>query len=135
MAATFTRKTGKESAKRFPSTGTMAVGVLVQFDESGNVAIGATNKSVVGILKEAAASSNVVLVDMLDTCDVIEATGITASVPITAASIGATFDQAAGADLAASSNKDFICVGWDGYTATRALLLCTRTVRGGSTLT
>jgi len=134
MAATFTRKTGHEHCRKFPSTGTMAAGVLVQFDEGGNVAIGATNKSVVGILKEAAASSNVVLVDMLTSDDEIEATGITASVPISAASVGATFDQAAGADLAASSNKDFICVAWDGTSTNRATLICTNTVRGGSKL-
>lgn len=130
MAATFTRVTGHQHCQRFPSTGTMAADTLVQFDESGKVAVAATNKSVAGILLEAASGSNVVLVDMISNGDKVKATGL--GITLTAASVGATFDLNAGSDLASSSNKDVICS--DFISATSGHFWFQNTVRGGSIL-
>tara|TARA_R110000868_G_C10913272_1_gene765122 strand:- start:1393 stop:1788 length:396 start_codon:yes stop_codon:yes gene_type:complete len=130
MAATFTRVTGHQHCQKFTSSGTMAAGTLVQFDESGVVAVAATNKSVAGILLEAAASSNVVLVDMITAGDKVKATGL--GITLTASSVGATFDLSAGSDLASSSNKDVVCA--DFISATSGNFWFQKTVRGGSIL-
>jgi hypothetical protein len=99
----------------------MGVNTLCQFDENDGIAAHATGKDCVGIVLEAATSSTEPLVQILTGESVIEAIGV--GVTITAALVGNHVDIATGNELSLTdTNKDAIVYGWDGATATRALL-------------
>jgi len=121
MACTFhLRKKGGE-CRRFPSSDTMAVDTLCQFDESGEIAAHATGKDCVGIVLEAATASTEPLVQILTGESVIEAIGV--GVTIAATLVGNHVDIATGNELSLTdTNKDAIVYGWDGITDDRVLL-------------
>lgn len=109
---------GARDVRLFPSAGTIAKGDLVQFDENGEVVVGATNKDIVGIALEAATSSTNVHVDVLKDDHELEAT--ISSGTMAADEIGEEADLADENDLTLTeSNNDALIVGWDGVTTTK----------------
>lgn len=116
----FTRRTGHSHYKTYPSSGTIAAGDPVQFDENGEVAVGASAKSVVGVAVNAATSSTNCTVDIDlpgDTWWAAIGTGTMAE-----AEVGEEADihgtPASGLTLT-ESNNDFLITGWDGVTTTK----------------
>lgn len=133
MAATFHRKTGHQNCRRFPSSGSMGVNTLCQFDEGGEIAAHATNKSVLGIVLEAATSSTEPLVDILTERDVIEARGV--GVTIQASTVGDHVDVTTGNEISLTdTNKDALVVAWDGITASKCDLVFKKCAYGSSVL-
>lgn len=133
MACTFHRKTGHQNCRRFPASGSMGVNTLCQFDEGGEIAAHATNKSCLGIVLEAATSSTEPLVDILKEGDVVEARGV--GVTIAAATVGDYVDIATGNELSLTdTNKDALVVAWDGITATKCDLVLTKLSYGSAVL-
>ncbi len=118
LCALFNRRTGKSNYKTFPNTAVALVaGASIQFDEGGNVAVGAANKQIIGVEVNAQALSTVGNVDIIDENSIWQATGCTGT--MTAAKIGATCDILAGGltlDLGTDSSHDVTLVGWDGVT-------------------
>jgi hypothetical protein len=114
----FSRLTGKSAYKQFPNTAVALVsGASLQFDEGGNVAVGAANKQIIGVSVNAQALSTVGNADIVDDGSIWKATGCTGT--MTAAKIGATCDILAGGltlDLGTDSSHDVTLVGWDGST-------------------
>lgn len=111
----FTRLTGNRNVEVLPAAGTIAAGDIVQYDENGEVVVGATGAEVLGIALEAATSSTTVHVDILGSGDVVEATIETGT--MAAAEVGeeADINSADGLTLT-ESNNDFLITGWDGVT-------------------
>ena len=114
----FFRRSGQCNYKTFPNTAVALVaGASVQFDEGGNVAVGAANKQIIGVEVNAQALSTVGNVDINKDGDIWMATGCTGT--MTAAKIGTTCDLLAGGltlDLGTDSSHDVTLVGWDGAT-------------------
>jgi len=121
----FSRMSGKSAYKTFPNTAVALVaGASVQFDEGGNVAVGATNKQIVGVEVNAQALSTVGNIDVVDDGSIWKVTGCTGT--MAAATIGKTCDLLAGgltADLGTDTNHDLTVVGWDGSTTSVAYVV------------
>ena len=113
LASGFERLTGKSQYKTFDSGTTVAANRAVQFDESGNVAIGATNKHNVGVLVKAASSTVKGEVDIIDKDSIWRA--YTFSGTYAATSVGIQVDIAAGltVTLGTTTNNDCTVVGGD----------------------
>lgn len=105
----FTRRTGKSQYKVYDSAGTIAVGAAVQFDENGEVVIGATNKQVIGVAVAAATSSTTCTVDVIDDGSEWEATATTTAAAST--DVGKQIDFASSSGVAVdpgvTTNNDF----------------------------
>lgn len=115
----FTRRTGHQHCRKYPSAGSITKGDCVQFDENGEVVVGATAKAIVGIALEDGTSATEVLVDLLtNPADEFEALIETGTMG--AAEIGeeADINSADGLTLT-ESNNDFLILGWDGVTTTK----------------
>lgn|SRR3990167_4191188 len=113
----FTRRTGNPRFREFTASGTIAAGDVVQFDEGGEVAVGATNKGVVGVAVNAATSSTNCIVDIAYPGDEWNATIATGT--MAKAEIGQDADLSDENDLTLTeSNSDFRITGWDGVTTT-----------------
>lgn len=114
----FTRKTGGGRYQVFNSAGTIEAGDVVQFNESGEVVVGATNKGVIGIAVNAATSSTTCTVDVFYPGE--EAYATISSGTMADAEIGQNADFADANDLTLTeSNSDFRILGWDGVTTTK----------------
>lgn len=117
----FTRRTGRPHYEEYNSSGTIAAGDAVQFDENGEVAVAATNKAVVGVAVKAATSSTTCLVDVTlpgDTWWVDVSTGT-----MEAAEIGEEADlEDENSITLTESNNDVLIKGWDGVTTTKAIV-------------
>jgi hypothetical protein len=109
----FSRLTGKSQFKRFPSAGTIALGSAAQFDESGEVAIAATNKQHVGVNVKAATSSTDAYLDIIDDSSIWRCTTFTGT--YAASYIGQQVDIDAGltVQLGTTTNNDCTVVGGD----------------------
>lgn len=114
----FTRRTGHQNCRKFSAAGTIAANDVVQFDEGGEVVVGATAKAILGIALEAATSDDEVLVDILLPGDQVEATIETGTMAATEIGEEADINSADGLTLT-ESNNDFIITGWDGVTTTK----------------
>lgn len=113
LASGFERLTGKSRFKTIPSGTTIAANRAVQFDESGNVAIGATNKHNVGVLVKAASSTVAGEVDVIDQNSIWRAYTFTGTYAATY--VGQQVDISAGltVTLGTSTNNDCTVVGGD----------------------
>lgn len=109
----FSRLTGKSRYMRFPSSGTIAAGSAAQFDENGEVAIGATNKQAVGVAVAAATSSTNADLDIIDDGSIWRSTTLTGT--YAASYIGQQVDIDAGLTVAlgTTTNNDCTVVGGD----------------------
>jgi hypothetical protein len=109
----FHRLTGKSRYKTFPSSGTIAAGSAAQFDENGEVAISATDKTIVGINLAAATSSTDATLDIIDHGSIWRCTTFTGT--FTAAHVGKVCTIGAGLtpDIDATTNADATIVGGD----------------------
>ena len=97
----------------FDSAGTIAAGSAAQFDESGEVAIGATNKQAVGINLATASSSTTATLDIIDDGSRWRCTTFTGT--YANSYIGQQVDIDAGltVQLATTTNNDCTVVGGD----------------------
>ena len=113
LASGFERLTGKSQYKVFPSSGTIAANRAAQFDESGEVAISATDKQNVGVNVAAATSTTNAALDIIDKDSVWRA--YTFSGTYAASLIGTQVDIAAGltVDLDTTTNNDCTVIGGD----------------------
>lgn len=98
---------------QFPSSGTIAAGSAAQFDESGEVAIAATDKTHVGVNLAAATSSTNATLDIIDHGSIWRCNTFTGTYAAT--DIGKTCDITAGLTpvLANDTNHDVTIVGGD----------------------
>lgn len=97
----------------FNSAGTIAAGSAAQFDESGEVVIGATNKQVVGINLATASSSTTATLDIIDDGSIWRCTTLTGT--YAASYIGQQVDIDAGltVQLGTTTNNDCTVIGGD----------------------
>ena len=128
----FVRRTGKSQFKVFNSAGTIAVGAAVQFDEGGEVVIGATNKQAIGVAVAAATSSTTCTVDIIDRDSEWEATAETTAA--VAGDVGKQIDFSSGSGVAVdpgvTTNNDFTVTG---FISSTKLIVCFN--QGGLTKT
>lgn len=98
---------------QFPSAGTIAAGSAAQFDENGEVVIGATNKQTVGIAVAAATSSTNATLDIIDDGSIWRCTTLTGT--YAGSYIGQQVDIDAGltVQLGTTTNNDCTVVGGD----------------------
>ena len=112
--------TGHSNYREYASSGTIAAGDPVQFDENGEVAVGATGKAILGVAVNAATSSTNCLVDIALPGDIWEFTIGTGT--MAAAEVGEEADihgtPASGLTLT-ESNNDVLITSWDGVTTSR----------------
>jgi len=113
----FTRITGDRDVREFNSAGTIAEGDCEQFDENGEVVVGATGAEILGVALEAATSSTTVKVDVLKPGDEVDALIETGTMAQTEVGEEADINSADGLTLT-ESNNDFLITGWDGVTTT-----------------
>lgn len=110
---------------QFPNTAVALVaGASLQFDEGGNVAVGAANKQTIGVSVNAQALSTVGNADIIDDGSIWKVTGITGT--MAANKIGATCDMLAGGltvDVGTDTTHDFTIAGWDGVTTSAAYVV------------
>lgn len=126
----FSRRTGGGRFQVFESAGTIAAGDIVQFNESGEAVVGATNKGVIGIAVNAATSSTQVTVDVFYPGEEVNAT-ISAGT-MSASEIGQDADFADENDLTLTeSNSDFRILGWDGVSTNKCHGVFTKLVYAG----
>jgi len=113
LASGFERLSGKSRYKIFPSAGTIAANRAAQFDESGEVAIGATNKHNVGVAVAAATSATNAVLDIIDPNSVWRAYTFTGT--YSAALIGTQVDIGAGltVTLGTTTHNDCTVIGGD----------------------
>lgn len=113
LASGFQRLTGKSQYKEFDSAGTIAANRAAQFDENGEVVIGATNKHNVGVTVKAATSSTKAVLDIIDKDSIWRAYTFTGTYAATY--IGKQVDISAGltVTLGTSTNNDCTVVGGD----------------------
>lgn len=114
------RKTGKRNIQRVLAGSALAKGDIVQTIEatgSRTVDNAATNASVYGILEAAIASAESGQADMLSPGEQVWVQCQNGSVMAESYiyQFVDIYDET-GVDLAASSNKDFLVLGWDGVT-------------------
>ena len=97
----------------FDSAGTIAEGSAAQFDENGEVAIGATNKQTVGVAVKAATSSTKAYLDIIDDGSTWRCTTFTGT--YAASYVGQQVDIDAGltVQLGTTTNNDCTVVGGD----------------------
>ncbi len=100
----FTRITGDRDVREFNSAGTIAEGDCVQFDENGEVVVGATGAEVLGVALEAATSSTTVKVDVLKPGDEVDALIETGTMAQTEVGEEADINSADGQPLASASH-------------------------------
>lgn len=112
------RRTGVRDVRVFNAAGTIVAGDCVQFDESGEVVVGATSAEILGIALDGATSSTTCTVDVLkpgDECEFPVETGSMA-----ASEIGNEADLASEDGLTLTeSNNDVVITGWDGVTTSK----------------
>jgi hypothetical protein len=113
LASGFERLTGKSSYKTFPSGTTISANRAVQFDEAGNVAIGATNTHNVGVLVKAASSTVPGVVDVIDENSIWRAYTFTGTYAATSVGLQVDIDAGLTVTLATTTNNDCTVVGGD----------------------
>lgn len=126
----FKRRTGNGRYQEFNSAGTIEAGDIVQFNESGEVVVGATNKGVIGVAVNGATSSTTCTVDIFYPGEEVEAT--ISSGTMAAAEIGQDADFADANDLTLTeSNSDFRITGWDGVSTNKCYGVFTKLAYAG----
>jgi len=129
----FNKVEGKRDSKAFTpaSAAVITVGDVLQFDEGGDVIVGATGDETLGIALEASASGETaeILVDILHGGDVVDAdisTGTMAD-----AEVGEEADLEDEDSLTLTeSNNDVIIVGWDGSNTAKCRVVFKNLVYG-----
>ena len=109
----FQRLTGHSRYMTFPSAGTIAAGSAAQFDESGEVVIAATDKTIVGINLAAATSSTNASLDIIDHGSIWRCTTFTGTYAATHIGKVCTIDAGLTPDIDTTTNADATIVNGD----------------------
>ncbi len=113
------RRTGERNVQVFNSAGTIAAGDSVQFDEGGEVVVGATGVEILGVALEAATSSTTVSVDVASSGDTFLFPVETGTMADSEIGEEADLNSADGLTLT-ESNNDVVLTGWDGSNTAEA---------------
>ena len=112
------RATGKRHIRVYDSAGTIAAGDTVQFNESGEVVVGAAGAEILGLALESATSTTTVTVDVAYPGD--EFTFPIEAGTMATATLGTEIDlnSADGVDVGLSTNDDVMVTLWDKISTT-----------------
>ena len=121
--------------KVYNSAGSISAGDSVQFDESGEVVVGASGAEILGIALEDATSSTTISVDIAHPGDEFDFP-IEAGT-VSAATVGTEIDlnSADGVAASTSTNDDVMVTEWDGVSTTSGFIRgCFRKLAKGATI-